>query len=269
MGSANYLSKKSQTMQLLTEKFKSNILAKIAPQHGGIAMWINGGKRKGPKVWYRDKKVDLSTITDDMLIGEPFVYDDVYTNGRVNGKLTPEAYEKVSNVVLFNDGYAIQLKPYRLHKQDGTEEPHDPKEKPSKYGTGIGDTGDHVHYDSDGDSKKQTQFYNPYAISPDAGYGNSLRNAYKNNKGERDELQAQLNQLDNNTENTFQRNALKKRIKNAESDMEDNKKNAAQTVKNHDRASQVKPIALNESDVTYIVTEAARIILNKLGLNNN
>ena len=213
---------KRMLSESINEKFASNRLSQLAREHGGIEKWINGGRREGAKAWYDDKAVDLASVTDDQLYGEPFVYDEVRKNAYP--KMSQEQSDMLRNAVLFNDGYAIALKPRRLHVQDGTNEPNPKAVNREKYGSGIGDTGDHNRkpspFDSEGYGKKQRQEYNPYAVSDDAGYAASLRNAFKNNKEDAE---------------YYAKNGIKDREAQARRNMIDNKKNARELVRNHKR----------------------------------
>ena len=74
-------------MALLNEKFASKILSKLAAEHGGIEQFINGGMRDGAKAWYGGDSIDLASVTDEMLTGEPFKYDDNITNDQFNNAI--------------------------------------------------------------------------------------------------------------------------------------------------------------------------------------
>lgn len=190
-------------MALITEKFASRMLANLARQHGGIRKRINGGMRDGTVSWYSDRAVDLASITDDML-AEPFLYEIprpniervgdklIYTQPdgtqrEVTGKEANEIwwnYERENdehddnmtadqkyNMILFNDGWAVALKPYRYHKEHGTQEPDQkPSKRYSKFGTGLGDTGDHNRKPSPfvkNGGKIQGQEYNAWMFNSD------------------------------------------------------------------------------------------------------
>jgi len=142
---------------MINEKFNSSKLAQMAKEHGGIEVGRNGGLRDGAKAWQRGYSIDLSQVTDDMIEGEPF---------------TPERWGEEPNAICFNDGTMVKLKKY-------SEVPApEKKRKPSKYMTGIGDTGDH--------SRKTTQGqeYNPWGVSQRAAEVNSGRKAIQNNKND-------------------------------------------------------------------------------------
>ena len=210
-------------MKLLTEKFASRMLANLAKQHGGIKKRINGGMRDGVSSWYRDRAVDLSTITDDML-AEPFQFEVPEPKFRhemnktfyiepdgTEREVSPKEEEEIRweareqslkhertlnadqlyNMVLFNDGWAVALKPYSYHKEHGTQEPNEkPSKEYSKYGSGIGDTGDHNRKPSpwvtDG-GKVQGQTYNPYSVSDDSAESYHIRRVIANLQGEAEE----------------------------------------------------------------------------------
>lgn len=151
---------------MINEDFSSRLLAKLAKEHGGIQISRNGGLRQFPCAFLRGHGVNPSEITDDMIIGEPFEYNP---------------YDKKSNsAVLFNDGTAICLdNNAELPKRTSGER------RFNRYGSGIGDTGDHdktrggfIGKGKDAESSP----YNGWQSSERAGYSQSLRNAYKVNK---------------------------------------------------------------------------------------
>lgn len=154
--------------EALNESFSSRKLAQLAKQHGGIDVSRNGGIRSFVKAWQYGNGVDLSTITDDMLVGEPFVYD--WPNITSSQK---------NNAILFNDGYAVEIS-----KDADTKKPVSGERKLNRYGTGIGDTGDHDKRESpffkDGKRDVGPQ-YNGFGTSAKSGESQNLRNAMKNN----------------------------------------------------------------------------------------
>lgn len=152
---------------MINESFSSRKLAQYAKEHGGIEIWRNGGMRNGANAWQRGNSIDLSQVTDDMLNGEPVNYDNM---------------KNKDNAILFNDGTAVQLKPY-------SEVPApEKKSKPSRYMTGIGDTGDHDKKPpfNNPDAKIQKQEYNPWGISQKAAEAHYGREAIQNNKNDID-----------------------------------------------------------------------------------
>ena len=162
-------------MGILNETFSSRKLADMAKQHGGIEISINGGMRNGANAFHGGSSVDVSKITDEMLIGEPFKYD--YKN-------TPD--KVAANLIHFKDGYAVSLKPYDL-KSGNNINPERPRQKPSRYGTGIGDTGDHNKEESPffkNGKKDVGPEYNGFGISSRAGESQHYREAIKNNKND-------------------------------------------------------------------------------------
>lgn len=242
--------------QILLEKFASPMLAKLAGEHGGVMVSINGGMRDGARAWYRGNSIDLSSVNDSML-GDVFQYYTApYTT---NDEMTPDQKD---NAIIFNDGYAVALKPYSYHKKHGTEEPHDKVRKPSKYGTGIGDTGDHNREPSsfiDDGGKIQGQRYNPYGVSDDAGYANGIRNAFNNNKNDAsywakmaEEAQADAEKARENGDMTMYYTYLRRKkefedyAKNASANMSDLRNSGKNLVKNHQKNS-VKPMPIPEN----------------------
>ena len=185
-------------MGKLNEAFSSKKLADMAKQHGGIEISINGGMRNGANAFHGGSSVDVSKITDEMLIGEPFKYD--YKN-------TPD--KVAANLIHFKDGYAVSLKPYDL-KSGNNINPERPRQKPSRYGTGIGDTGDH--------NKKESPFfkngkkdvgpeYNGFGISSRAGESQHYREAIKNNKND-------IKYYEEHPDGEYSKNAINKAKKN-------------------------------------------------------
>lgn len=150
---------------MINEDFSSNILAKLAKEHGGIKISNNGGVRTFPCAFIYGHSVNPSEITDNMIVGEPFEY-------------TPYSNDS-DNAILFNDGMAVALrKDSELRRYSGDR-------KIARFKSGIGDTGDHDKTPDGftGNEKKATSApYNGWQSSERAGYSQSLRNAYKVNK---------------------------------------------------------------------------------------
>lgn len=195
------------------------MLAKLAKEHGGISRWINGGMRDSTDAWYRGNSIDLATVTDEML-DKPFQYYKAPYERNLDITI-----DQRDNMILFNDGWAVALKPYSYHKNNGTEEPHSIQRKPSKYGTGIGDTGDHNRTPSQfvaGGGKTQGQVYNPYGVSQDAAAARAIRNAYNNNK-----VDAEF----------YKQNGIKDREQAALGNMRDLKQRGANLLRNHQSGS--------------------------------
>ena len=149
---------------MINEKFNSPKLTQLAKEHGGIEISHNGGVRNGANAWQQGHAIDLSKVTDDMIIGEPF---------------TPERWAEEPNAICFNDGTIVRLKTYEELPAPNK------KEKISKYGTGIGDTGDHDKHIGGFKTQKsisqQSAPYNGYATSNKAGVAQGYRTALKNN----------------------------------------------------------------------------------------
>lgn len=149
---------------MINEKFSSRKLAQLAKEHGGIEVSRNGGNRNGANAWQRGNSIDLSKVTDDMIEGEPFA---------------PEKWVEEPNAICFNDGTMIRLKKY------GQQPAPEKVKKPSKYGTGIGDTGDHDKHIGGFKTKdsisQQSAPYNGYGVSDRAGIAQGYHTALKNN----------------------------------------------------------------------------------------
>ena len=232
-------------MGKLNEAFSSIKLADMAKQHGGIEISINGGMRNGANAFHGGSSVDVSKITDDMLIGEPFKYD--YKN-------TPD--KVAANLIHFKDGYAVSLKPYDL-KSGNNINPERPRQKPSRYGTGIGDTGDH--------NKKESPFfkngkkdvgpeYNGFGISSRAGESQHYREAIKNNKND-------IKYYEEHPDGEYSKNAINKAKKNIQTikgygkELLNKRKNENKNMKNS--------VKLTESQIKKIVSESVRKILKE------
>lgn len=234
-------------MGKLNEAFSSRKLADMAKQHGGIEISINGGMRNGANAFHGGSSVDVSKITDEMLSGEPFKYD--YKN-------TPD--KVAANLIHFKDGYAVSLKPYDL-KSDNNINPERPRQKPSRYGTGIGDTGDH--------NKKESPFfkngkkdvgpeYNGFGVSSRAGESQHYREAIKNNKND-------IKYYEEHPDGEYSKNAINRAKKNIETikgygkDLLNKKKNENKNMK--------QTIKLNESELKKIVAESVKRVVNEIG----
>ena len=232
-------------MGILNETFSSRKLADMARQHGGIEISINGGMRNGANAFHGGSSVDVSKITDEMLIGEPFKYD--YKN-------TPD--KVAANLIHFKDGYAISLKPYDL-KSGNNINPERPRQKPSRYGTGIGDTGDH--------NKKESPFfkngkkdvgpeYNGFGISSRAGESQHYREAIKNNKKD-------IKYYEEHPDGEYSKNAINKAKKNIQTikgygkELLNKRKNENKNMKNS--------VKLTKSQIKKIVSESVRKILKE------
>lgn len=151
---------------ILNEAFNSRMLANLAAEHGGIEINRNGGLRDFPCAFLNGHGVNPSEITDDMLVGEPFEYSP---------------YDRKSNnAVLFNDGTAIALRnDSELRYRNAGEK------RMSRYGSGIGDTGDHDKRRGGfiGNGKDAVSApYNGYSVSQRAGDAQRMRRAIENNR---------------------------------------------------------------------------------------
>ena len=232
-------------MGKLNEAFSSKKLADMAKQHGGIEISINGGMRNGANVFHGGSSVDVSKITDDMLIGEPFKYD--YKN-------TPD--KVAANLIHFKDGYAVSLKPYDL-KSGNNINPERPRQKPSRYGTGIGDTGNHNKEESPffkNGKKDVGPEYNGFGISSRAGESQHYREAIKNNKND-------IKYYEEHPDGEYSKNAINKAKKNIQTikgygkELLNKRKNENKNMKNS--------VKLTESQIKKIVSESVRKILKE------
>lgn len=232
-------------MGKLNEAFSSRKLADMAKQHGGIEISINGGMRNGANAFHGGSSVDVSKITDEMLIGEPFKYD--YKN-------TPD--KVAANLIHFKDGYAVSLKPYDL-KSGNNINPERPRQKPSRYGTGIGDTGDHNKEESPffkNGKKDVGPEYNGFGISSRAGESQHYREAIKNNKND-------IKYYEEHPDGEYSKNAINKAKKNIQTikgygkELLNKRKNENKNMKNS--------VKLTESQIKKIVSESVRKILKE------
>lgn len=232
-------------MGKLNEAFSSRKLADMAKQHGGIEISINGGMRNGANAFHGGSSVDVSKITDEMLIGEPFKYD--YKN-------TPD--KVAANLIHFKDGYAVSLKPYDL-KSGNNINPERSRQKPSRYGTGIGDTGDHNKEESPffkNGKKDVGPEYNGFGISSRAGESQHYREAIKNNKND-------IKYYEEHPDGEYSKNAINKAKKNIQTikgygkELLNKRKNENKNMKNS--------VKLTESQIKKIVSESVRKILKE------
>ena len=239
-------------MGKLNEAFSSIKLADMAKQHGGIEISINGGMRNGANAFHGGSSVDVSKITDDMLIGEPFKYD--YKN-------TPD--KVAANLIHFKDGYAVSLKPYDL-KSGNNINTERPRQKPSRYGTGIGDTGDHNKEESPffkNGKKDVGPEYNGFGISSRAGESQHYREAIKNNKND-------IKYYQEHPDDEYSKNAINKAKKNIQTikgygkELLNKRKNESKKMK--------QAIKLNESQLKKIVAESVKRALKEsfIGADN-
>ena len=174
----------------INESFSSPKLAKCAKEHGGIAIVRNGGLRDGAKAWQFGRGIDVSSITDDMLVGEPFKYDSY-----------DQDFMRHNNAVLFKDGYAIQVS-----VNADTKKPVSGERRRMRYGSGIGDTGDHdksrggfVGTGKDALSSP----YNGFSVSDRAGESQRLRGAMEYSKAAGNERE--LNNVKNHARKLVKR----------------------------------------------------------------
>lgn len=229
---------------MINEAFSSKRLAQLAKEHGGIKVGRNGGLRDGTYAYYGGNGIDLSKVTDDMLYGEPFEYSwETASNDQRN------------NSIHFNDGYAIALKPYNLAKNNNIDVPGR-KDKPSRYFTGIGDTGDH--------DKKESPFfkngkkdvgpqYNGFGVSSRAGESQNYREAFKNNKED-------YKYFEMHPEVSSSKEGMRRAAKN----MDTIRGYGRQLLnKNENKDMDKNVVKLNESDLRAIVAESVKRILKE------
>ena len=230
-------------MNILNEAFSSKKLAALAKQHGGIDVGRNGGIRDGAKAFFGGSSVDVSKITDDMLSGEPFKYDYLTTPDKIS-----------ANLIHFKDGYAVSLKPYDLRRNDNIN-PSIPKRKPSRYGTGIGDTGDHDKKESPffKNGKKNTgPEYNGFSISPRAGESQHYREAFNNNKRDFEYFKTHPEREDS-------RDGMRKAATNMEK-IKGYGRNLLSKAKNENK-NMKRTVTLNEEELKQVVSESVKKIL--------
>lgn len=232
---------------MINEAFASKRLAQLAKEHGGIKVGRNGGLRDGTYAYYGGNGIDLSKVTDDMLYGEPFEYSwETASN------------EQRNNSIHFNDGYAIALKPYNLAKNDNIDVPGR-KQKPSRYFTGIGDTGDHDKKESpffkDGKRDVGPQ-YNGFGISSRAGESQNYREAFKNNKEDYEYFKLHPERSD-----------AKDGMRRAASNMSTIRGYGKQLLnKNENKDMDKNVVKLNEAQLKKIVAESVKKILKEFDM---
>ena len=195
---------------MINESFNSPLLAKYAKEHGGLKVNRNGGLRQGVSAYHGGSKIDPSQVTDDMLYGEPFKF---------NWQNNPYYEKQFNNSIFFADGYAIMLKPFDLRNGDNIDVP-EPRKKVSRYGSGIGDTGDHDKSRGGfvGNGKDAVSApYNGFSVSDRAGEGQMRREAWNNNLRDIKYWEEKIKELENEIENEsdfYKRNVLQKEIYN-------------------------------------------------------
>ena len=193
---------------MINESFNSPLLAKYAKEHGGLKVNRNGGLRQGVSAYHGGSKIDPSQVTDDMLYGEPFKF---------NWQNNPYYEKQFNNSIFFADGYAIMLKPFDLRNGDNIDVP-EPRKKANRYGSGIGDTGDHDKSRGGfvGNGKDAVSApYNGFSVSDRAGEGQMRREAWNNNLRDIKYWKEKIEELKNEIENEsdfYRRNMLQKEI---------------------------------------------------------
>lgn len=160
---------------VLNESFNSPLLAKYAKEHGGLKVDRNGGLRSGVMAYQNGNKIDPAEVTDEMIYGTPFKFDwnsdNEYRETQFN------------NSIHFADGYAVLLRPHYSWDQDSVKI-SEPRKKANRYGSGIGDTGDHDKSRDGfvGNGKDALSApYNGFSVSDRAGEGQMRREAWNNN----------------------------------------------------------------------------------------
>ena len=233
---------KSNKKQII-ESFSSKKLATLAKEHGGIKVGRNGGLRDGTYAYYGGSSIDLSKVTDDMLEGDAYKFDWETA--------TPE---QRNNHITFNDGYVIGLKPYNLTKDDNIEIPGR-KEKPSRYGTGIGDTGDHNKAESPffkNGKKDVGPQYNGFGVSSRAGESQHYREAFKNNKEDYEYFKTHPERSDS-----------KEGMRKAASNMDTIIGYGRKLLNKNENKNMKNTMKLTESQLKNIITESVNRILKE------
>ena len=220
---------------ILNEKFNSQKLAQLAKEHGGIAVWRNGGLRQGTETFHGGNQIDVRAVTDDMLEGEPFEYD---------WRNASEVQHK--NAIRFNDGTAIMLKPYDLKRNDNIEVP-ERKPNVSRYYSGIGDTGDHDKKSFFGgeDKKAKSAPYNGFSVSKRAGEAQHYREALKNNHDD-------INYIESHKEDYPD---WRQRIQSGQKNID--------TIHGYAKELKSKPRMVSEAQLRKIIKESLEMILNQ------
>ena len=193
--------------KMINESFNSPLLAKYAKEHGGLKVYRNGGLRDGVAAYHGGINIDPAQVTDDMLYGEPFKYEWANASNPWQSK----------NTIHFADGYAVMVKPYDHTRRDNIYVP-EPRKKTSRYGSGIGDTGDHNKSRGGfvGNGKDAISApYNGFSVSDRAGEGQMRREAWNNNLKDIKYWKEKIKELENEIENEpdfYRRNVLQKEI---------------------------------------------------------
>lgn len=193
--------------KMINESFNSPLLAKYAKEHGGLKVYRNGGLRDGVAAYHGGINIDPAQVTDDMLYGEPFKYEWANASNPWQSK----------NTIHFADGYAVMVKPYDHTRRDNIYVP-EPRKKTSRYGSGIGDTGDHDKSRGGfvGNGKDAVSApYNGFSVSDRAGEGQMRREAWNNNLRDIKYWKEKIEELENEIENEpdfYKRNILQKEI---------------------------------------------------------
>ena len=219
----------NEKTNMINEDFSSRLLAKYAKEHGGLSVRRNGGLRDGVRAYHGGSKIDPAKVTDDMLQGEPYKYD--WQNS------TEAEY---NNSIHFADGYAVMLKPYD-HKRDDNINVPSQRKKPSRYYTGVGDTGDHDKSRGGfvGNGKDNVSApYNGFSVSDRAGEAKHYREAMKNNRDD-------INYIQNHKE--YYKDWPEK-IRNANKNID--------TIKGYTKELLNKPKTISESQLRQIIRES-------------
>ena len=214
---------------MINEDFLSPLLAKYAKEHGGLKVGRNGGLRDGVRAYHGGSKIDPAKVTDDMIYGEPYKYD--WQN---------HTEDEYNNSIHFADNYAVMLKPYN-HKRDDNINVPAQRKKPSRYYSGVGDTGDHDKSRGGfvGNGKDVTSApYNGFSVSNRAGEAQHYREALKNNRNDINYIQNHKEKYDD----------WQKRVRQGNNNIEDIKRNSKNLLN--------KPRTINESQLRQIIRES-------------
>lgn len=159
--------------KVISEEFKSQKLAQLARDNGGLSVMRNGGNREYVNAFQFGRSIDPANVTDDMLVGEPYDYNW--------DKITPQQRD---NAIVFN-GTGKNPQERAIQLRNDIEIPK-PRQKASRYGSGIGDTGDHDKHVRGFKTKnsitQQSAPYNGFSVSNRAGESQNVRDAINTNQ---------------------------------------------------------------------------------------
>ena len=211
----------SRQKYILNEDFSSAILRQMAIEHGGIKVYNNGGRRESNSAWVRGRDtVPVSRITDDMIVGGPYKYDGVDLKD----------WNRLENVVLFNDGYAVQLR----------SDIDLPNRKSYWEKAGVPDTGNHNR--KPGNPRNVSASFN--GMTQDAMDARGYREALGFNKSVADDYRS-------------------KGDRRGEWAANDNIRDLRSRVEKLRNKRMKQRVKLTESDLHRIITESVKRVLNE------